>query len=84
LPADVHNLLDKAQKYKARVTGSRFQKWLDTEKAGNLQAMVEAENYIKWESRLNAQELAKAREKRESAHRARIAQIIEHCEVLHF
>lgn len=63
------------------MTGSRFQKWLDAEKAANQQAMVEAENYVKWESRLNTQELAKAREKRESAHRARIAQIIEYCGV---
>ena len=63
------------------MTGSRFQEWLDAEKAGNQQAMVEAENYVKWESLINAQELAKASEKRESAHRARVAQIIEYCGV---
>ena len=63
------------------MTGSRFQRWLETEKAGNQRAMVEAEKYVKWESLINTQERAKENKKRESAHQARVAQIIEYCGV---
>jgi hypothetical protein len=63
------------------MTGSEFQAWLETENTDTRRRVEEANKYVKWGSEIYKQELVKVARDKETAHKERVAQIIEYCEV---